>query len=196
MNGISTGKLKMWLVILVSLCSFSSFAQDDLPVDGEPRPGKQKSSRNRDGSSPFKDKLFTGGDLGLQFGNVTIVNISPILGYWITQDQFAAGVGTTYQYYNYPAYNFSTSIYGGNVFSRYYFGEYIFAHGEYELLNVEAFDGFHERVFVPGLLAGGGYRQELGERSTLVFLILYNFSESYYTPYRNPVIRAGINIGI
>jgi hypothetical protein len=184
------------MVIFVSLCSLAAMAQDDLPIDGESLPGKKKHKKDHSKNSLFTDRLFTGGDLGVQFGSITAVNVSPILGYWITKDKFAAGVGATYQYFNYKSYNFTTSIYGGNLFSRYYFGESFFAHGEYELLNVEAFDGFHERVFVPGLLAGGGYRQDLGERASFVFMLLYNFSESYYTPYRNPVIRAGVNIGI
>lgn len=183
------------MVMCVSLLALSCFAQDDLPVDG-PRDHKQKQKDKDPEKTPFSERLFTGGDLALNFGTVTLVNVSPILGYWVTEEKYAVGVGAVYQYYNNHLYQFTTSVYGGNVFNRYYFGENFFLHGEYELLNVEAFDGFHDRVWVPGLLGGGGYHQPLGDRSAFTVMVLYNFTKSNYTPYRNPVIRAGVNIGL
>ena len=59
----------------------------------------------------FKDRLFFGGGFGLTVGSVTHVDISPMVGYRIT-DRFSAGIGLSYQYYKYPAYNIKTSIYG------------------------------------------------------------------------------------
>lgn len=142
------------------------------------------------------DRMFTGGNLGAQFGTVTFIEVSPLLGYRIT-DKISAGIGATYQYYRYrdKLYNFETNVYGGRVFGRYLFTDYLFGHAEYEYLNLEAFDFRRRRVDVGSLLAGGGYFQRIGNNSGIMAMILYNFTESVYTPYTNPIIRVGFNIG-
>lgn len=150
-----------------------------------------------------KERLFTGGGLGFQFGTETIIEISPILGYKVT-DRFFAGIGAKYQYYRYhdKFYDFSTSIYGGSIFSRYLVLENLFAHGEIELINYDSklLDPFQittkdPRINVTAYLLGGGYRQRVGGNSYLNFLILWNFNESIYTIYSNPIIRIGVDIG-
>lgn len=146
----------------------------------------------------FLDKVFVGGNMGLQFGTVTFIDVSPLVGYRIN-DQLSVGVGATYQYYHYKdkVYDLETNVYGGRIFGRYFFTDYLFAHGEYEYLNLEAFDFFpRRRVDVGSLLGGVGYFQRFGRNSGLVAMILYNFTESVYTPYSNPIIRVGINIGL
>lgn len=145
-----------------------------------------------------KERVFVGGNVGLQFGTATFLDVSPLVGYRIT-DRFQAGVGCTYQYFRYraPAYVFETNVYGARVFSRYFFVENFFAHSEYEVLNLEAFDIFpSQRVNVGSLLAGGGYIQRWGRNSGVMIMILYNFTESYYTPYQNPIIRVGMMFGL
>lgn len=146
----------------------------------------------------FLDRVFVGGNLGLQFGTVTFAEISPLVGYRLT-DKISVGVGVTYQYYHYQDryYNFQTNVYGGRVFGRYFFTNNLFAHAEYEYLNLEAFDFFpRRRVDVESFLAGGGYIQRFGRNSGIVAMVLYNFTESVYTPYSNPIIRIGLNIGL
>jgi len=143
------------------------------------------------------DRMFFGGNLGLQFGTVTFIDVSPLVGYRIT-DKISAGIGVTYQYYHYKdkVYDFETNVYGGRVFGRYFFTDYLFGHAEYEYLNLEAFDFFpRRRVDVGSFLAGGGYFQRFGQISGFMIMLLYNFTESVYTPYTNPIIRIGINIG-
>ena len=155
----------------------------------------------------FQDRLFTGGGLGLQFGTVTFIEISPILGYMLT-DNIAVGVGVTYNYYEDKRFDpvFSTNIFGGSAFARYYFLdsflEKIFLHAEYEILNFEALlvnaYGFRSknRIYVSGFLVGGGYREPIGARSFLSLTILWDVIEDINSPYVNPVLRAGVNIGI
>ena len=183
-------KYRITLTIIVSLLlmNMNSIAQDN---------GKQTSN--------FTNRLFTGGSIGLQFGTQTMIEASPILGYKINKN-FAAGIGVTYQYYrlNYYGNILKTSIYGGSVFTRYYFLENFFLHGEYEALNVETafFDPGHfyhkeERYWVGSVLAGGGYRQFIGENSSFNIMILYNFNDTPYSPYTSPLIyRVGIDIGL
>lgn len=143
------------------------------------------------------DRLFTGGNLGVQFGTVTFVDVSPLLGYKITE-KISAGIGATYQYYHYKDryYDFATNVYGGRVFGRYLFTDFLFGHIEYEYLNLEAFDFQRRRVDVGSLMAGAGYIQRVGDHVAVIAMILYNFTESVYTPYQNPIIRVGVNIGI
>lgn len=146
----------------------------------------------------FWDKVFVGGNLGLQFGTSTFIDISPLAGYRFT-DKISGGFGATYQYFHYrdALYNLETNVYGGRIFGRYLFTDNIFGHAEYEYLNLEAFDFFpSRRVDVTSLLGGVGYIQRFGRNSSIVAMVLYNFTESIYTPYNNPIIRIGVNIGL
>jgi hypothetical protein len=171
-------------IIIVVFFVFSMNAQDSTMIRKHP-PKKN-----------FKDRLFTGGNIGLQFGTVTFIDVSPLIGYRIT-DKISAGVGATYQYYRYKDrfYDFSTNVYGGRVFGRYFFTEYLFGHAEYEYLNLEAFDFFRRRVDVNSVLVGAGYFQRFSENSGVTAMLLYNFTEDRYTPYINPIFRIGFNIG-
>jgi len=175
------------LILFTLLSSVQVFSQDTIP---KKRPIPRESAFSW-------DKFFVGGNLGLQFGTVTFIDISPLIGYRFTE-KFSAGTGITYRYYSYndKTYNFSTSVYGGRVFGRYFILENLFAHTEYESLSLERFDLRNKRIIVNSLLAGGGYRQALGERSFIELLALWNFNESVYSPYTNPIIRVGFNIGL
>ena len=178
-------KLKIKLLLFVVLLSLNGIAQDSTMIRKHP-PEKN-----------FWDKVYFGGNFGLQFGTSTFIDLSPLMGYRIT-DKFSAGVGVTYQYYHYKDryYDLATNVYGGRIFGRYMFTDNLFGHAEYEYLNLEAFDFFpRRRVDVGSLLVGGGYIQRIGPNSAMVAMILYNLTESAYTPYQNPIIRIGFNIG-
>lgn len=166
------------------------------------------ASAQEDGGFKFeKSRLFTGGNLGLQFGTYTVIDVSPVIGYFIT-DKVSLGTGVTYQYYSYkdkvyPAYDFKTNIYGVKLFSRFYIIPSVFAHAEYEALNLETayFDPSHlrhlsDRFWVHSVLLGGGYRQAIGEYSSINIMLLYNINETVDSPYRNPIIRMGFDIGL
>lgn len=155
--------------------------------------------------TPFKDRFYFGGNLGLQFGSATYIDLSPLVGYKISE-QFSAGVGATYIYYNVKenAYNYKyeTSIYGGRVFARYHFMENLFAHAETELLNMDVPEKISGptnyrlvRDNIVSVLGGGGYAQPIGARSALIVMLLWNFTEEQYSPYENPIFRVGFNAG-
>lgn len=184
-------KRKPALIIITALAlslSVRVSAQED---------NKEKSS------GKFSDRLVTGGNFGFQFGTVTFIDISPIIGYIIT-DKFLAGAGIKYQFEKdkrfIPALKIST--YGGSIFSRYYILDNIYLHAEYEFLNLEPiyidYAGNYyigNRIWIGSPLAGAGYRQAVGRKSSFDILLLYNFNETPYTPYNNPVIRAGVTLG-
>ncbi len=144
----------------------------------------------------FKDRIYWGGNVGAQFGNFTFINLSPFVGYRFTP-RFSAGPGATYTYFRDKAADFTTSLYGGRVFSRYLITDNLFAHAEYEMLSREIFNLQlkRERIAVHSIFVGGGYRQMLGKKSYMTVTGLWNINESVYSPYQNPVIRIGINSG-
>lgn len=146
---------------------------------------------------PIKERIFFGGGFGLQFGTVTQVEVSPIIGYRLTK-RLQAGIGITYSYYNdkrfTPAFDFST--YGGSVFSRFFILDNIFAHAEIEALNTEVFNIYLEtdRRWIDNYYIGGGFYQRFGPRSGVAITILYNLNyQNGITPSSNPVIRIGFN---
>ena len=146
---------------------------------------------------PIKDRFFTGGDLGLLFGNLTYINISPLLGFKVTK-RYSIGIGVNYEYLRIAKINYSASIYGGRIFNQFLIIENLFAHVEYALLNIEVQTGAFEteRRWFGLPLIGGGIRQELFGNSFLDLLILYNLNDSYLLPYPNPIIRVSVNVGL
>jgi hypothetical protein len=46
------------------------------------------------------------------------------------------------------------------------------------------------------VLGGGGYRQAISDRLFFDAMMLWNFTPTLYTPYVNPIIRIGFNIGL
>lgn len=159
--------------------------------------------------APLNDRIFISPDIGLQFGTVTVINISPKAGYRITE-KLAAGLGLTYIYlndkrYKSIGYTNESNIYGGSIFAQYQLIEQLRAYTEYEALSLETYDSnifnatgkiVTRREFVPSLLAGGGYSQSMGGNSSLVLMILYNLLDGPKSIYSNPVIRVGFNIGL
>jgi hypothetical protein len=175
--------------VLFVLITLSTSAQE------KPKPKPQ---------SDFWERIYFGGNFGLNFGtNFTVVEVSPIIGYKITEE-LSAGIGITYIYYKekIPAYNFTyeTSIYGGNIFARYFFVENLFAHVEPGALNLDVPAPFYpytlSREWVANFFVGGGYRAEIGSNSSLLFMLLYDVIDDPNSPYQNPVIRVGFGIGL
>ncbi len=79
----------------------------------------------------------------------------------------------------------------------------LFAHAEYELLNLEKiyYDSYYNvikagRENVESYLVGGGYCQPIGRNSYFTIIILWNLNETALSPYTNPIIRAGMDFGL
>ncbi len=184
--------------LLISVAANAQYYDSTYSQKKQPKQRSQQQKSSDDNTGFDKDKLFFGGGLGLSFGNPNYFDIAPIVGYKITE-RVSAGVGITYQYYdyNYGTYNFSTNVYGGSVFARYYFTKNLFAHGEIEYLNLADFNNIDKRIGVESVLGGGGYIQRISNNAGIVAMVLYNFTQSEYSPYASPIIfRLGLNIGI
>jgi hypothetical protein len=145
----------------------------------------------------LRERLFFNGNFGLSLGNrQTYIEVSPLIGYRFTP-RLSAGLGPIYRYYEIQNSStaFAENQFGMRVFSRFTIIPNLFAHAEYEVLNLTAYDRIVEpRIYIHSVLVGGGYIQSIG-RGAVFMMVLYNLNETYYTPYQNPIIRAGVNIG-
>lgn len=108
-----------------------------------------------------KERTTFGGNVGFSFGQTTVVNISPRIGYYVT-DQFVPGIALTYQYYKRD--NYTDTRYGGSAFARYFIMDELFVQAESEMLKTnvltEARDGitYIERKWINSTMVGGGYK--------------------------------------
>jgi hypothetical protein len=188
-------------ILTITVLLFFSFA-----IQGQEKKQEKKEEPKK---SKKWNNFVLGGNIGLQFGTVTYIDISPIVGYYITP-RLLTGVGLTYQYFN-DSYStgYSTHIFGGRTFTNYALVEHIgrnlriksditiFVHAEYEALNIgrdftKAKNvGATKRFWLNGILLGGGIRKPIGKRSSFNFAVLYNILADSRTPYDNPIVRIG-----
>jgi hypothetical protein len=162
----------------------------------------------------FSERLVYGGNFGLAFGDQTLIDLSPTIGYRLS-NQFTIGTGISYKYSQIKDYtldmnsgkwyDYSSNVIGGSFWARYHIIENVFAHVEVEQLqinyNYTSVNGseptkIKDNAGVTSVLVGGGYRQPLGNRVYFNILLLYNLNETDFSPYKNPIIRAGISIGM
>jgi hypothetical protein len=182
--------MRRLLTIIVVLFSVQCFSQTDIQDDYSY-------------SLPYKNSYFTGGSLGMQFGSVVMIDVSPQIGYY-PLEHIAIGAGFTYQYISDRRYapRVDIHVYGGRAFTRLYLPlfESLFAHLEYEYMayrtNMFNINGDMEWIKMNNFLAGAGYRQRIGGRSAINLMLLWNFNESEYSLYSNPVFRIGADIGL
>jgi hypothetical protein len=152
---------------------------------------------------PIRERLFYGGSFGLQFGTITNIEVSPVIGFWVLP-RIAVAAGPSFQWYKNP-YE-STIIYGGRTFVNLYLIQDlnniipvglnmgIFAHGEYEGLSIEksiltGMPGDEGRLIYDAFLIGPGISQMTGRRSSMNISVLWCFTNELYDLYSNPVIR-------
>lgn len=160
------------------------------------------SLAQRDNGNPDKlawlNRVGYGGNLGLRFGDITYVEVSPIAGYRVAPF-LMPGIGLTYRYisYHYSQYGtYANNVYGGSVWLRAYVAPMIFGYAEYETINGEwdpySFPGLRSNLSTT--FVGGGYSQEINRNSTYL-LVLFALSETAQSIYWNPVIRVGFMLG-
>lgn len=162
----------------------------------------------------FTDRLLFGGGLGLQFGTLTFIDISPVVGYRLTE-RLETGVGFSYKYYRYKDFYFDPTtgakddlkshMIGGSVYSRYHILENIFLHTEFERLRVnteELYMAGGQIVRNPihyninGLFVGGGLKQRISNSSYFYLMGLWDIVQDSNSPYSNPIIRMGILLSL
>lgn len=65
---------------------------------------------------PLKERIFYGGNFSLQFGTITNIEISPIVGIWVLP-RIAVAIGPTYTFYKFDP--IKTDIFGGRTYVQY-----------------------------------------------------------------------------
>lgn len=153
-----------------------------------------KSTAHRGGFDP--NRLIYGGGLGLSFGTVTNLGLSPVLGYRFT-NWFSAGISLGYQYmrisdqvsvlnYNtgyYESKPFVSNIYSGSVWAReVVYGDFFLQEEfEHNILSYRNYtsdqSGIHHNNVnygVPCLLLGAGYRMRMSDNISMIYYIFYD----------------------
>ena len=157
--------------------------------------GKQSANKSASENKGFDlDKVVLGGSFGAQFGDFTVVEVSPTAGYKLTEE-WIAGVGIRYIYVK-PRLAQSSSLYGASTFTQYTIFEQAVLHAEFEYLSLEDFANPGERIDFFSPLVGAGYRTSFGGSGFANFLILFNLNESDNYPYSNPIFRLNFGFGL
>ncbi len=159
-----------------------------------------------------KEKLFLGGNFGLSFGDYTLINISPQIGYRFNQT-LAVGFGLNGQYVSFkerdawtndPQHKVSQTVFGLNVFGRVYPVRNIMLQAQPELNYLFGKQIYYgppkqeyklDAVLAPSLLLGGGAVLPTG-RSELLITLFYDVLQNKNAPYgARPIFNVGYNVG-
>lgn len=189
-------KISVFVIISLLFVSFSSSAQFETTNDSAASQGVTKAPKTKAQPRPLKEKIVVGGGLDLRFGDITVIGVTPLIGYTVT-DKFIVGSVFTYRYFsdNRPTVNYSTSTYGIAPFARYNIFKGLFAHVEYEMLYGEYYYNDGNR-WVNSLLVGGGYGVQLGRAGFAGLYVLWNLTEDpNYPIYSAPVVRMSFGVG-
>lgn len=153
----------------------------------------------QDSKENSRDKWYTGGGVNFSAGNQFIaIGLNPILGYHFTE-KISGGVGATASFIITDFY--TDKFYGANVFGRYNITNELFAQSEFHMTNVldrltvVGEEILESRVWSPQWFVGGGYRSSVGNNMFVNITVLWDVIEDENSPYINPYIRGGIQIG-
>ena len=142
-----------------------------------------------------KENVVLDGNIGVQIGTVTVIDISPVLAYRFTP-KFIAGPGAVFRYYQVGSS--SATFYGWKFMSRYYPLQQLFVHAEFEQLFIPDLTNqsnvVNRRRAISSLPVGVGYVQSAGPTS-IYAMILYNLLDGPNSPYTNPIVRIGVTTG-
>ena len=148
---------------------------------------------------PTRERIFVGGNLGLQFGTTTFINVSPLAGFRLT-NRLSTGIGLTYQYFR-DSYFIEKPIsehrYGANCFLRFLIVPKFFLYSGYEVMiigNQSTID--NDRFWESNYFLGAGYRAQIGERSFFNLMALYNFNRDSYIYNQDVIFRFSIEVGL
>jgi hypothetical protein len=196
---------KFFILFLLNVIATSIvFSQDEGFYSGEEANTAKKEKKDGE------NKWIFGGQLGMQFGSITYIDIAPTAMYKVTP-RFLAGPGLIYVYENYKDYNYESSTYGFRAVATYALfsnleesinlnlGD-IILQVENEVVNIDRFyyDAYYnmqseDRDWIDNLLVGAGIYQRFGNRGGgISILLVYDVTQNYYSSYPNrPFIKLG-----
>lgn len=138
-------------------------------------------------SAQYGLSRFTfGGGLGLQFGNYTLINIAPQVGYNVNS-YFNVGVGVTYTHFNqkYDTERHKQNYLGLNVYGRFYPTSFLVLMIQPEINrmwrtveNRRSGATYSDDKIVPVCLVGGGLRF-----GPVTAMLKYDIAQNSSSPY-------------
>jgi hypothetical protein len=192
--------MKKLLLFVILVAAIGTFAHAQDENTNEKKKGFDKS------------KLFVGGNFGMTFGDYTLINISPQIGYRFNQ-YFAAGTGINFQYVSLkerdyytgqPVDRISQGVIGLNIFGRVYPFRQLMLQAQPELNyvfgKIKFYDGTPstniDASIVPSLLMGGGIVFPAGNGGFIIS-VLYDVLQKPNSPYSDkPFFNFGYNFGL
>jgi hypothetical protein len=196
--------MRNFITIIISFAMMSAVAQqspgDTLSNLTTPAETQAPSAQIPKAQEPWTKKIYFGGYLNLSFGKYTVIGAEPMIGYKITP-KLSAGLKIRYDYIKDKRYatSYTSSNYGGSVFTRYRIIPALYLHAEYAQYNYEQYYSAEdaERFWVPFLYLGAGYSQRLGGNTWLNFQILFDVLQSSKSPYNKwePFYSVGVGVG-
>lgn len=167
----------------------------------------EKKSSNSLSDLTFRDRIFTGGNLGFNiFQNYLFLDLAPIVGYRLTE-KLGAGIGLRYSLIRNLSTKENWSNYGGSVFARYKVIPQVFLHTEFEALQSYNYAGpnYNDRAMAYMWFVGAGYSSGNSSGLNFSLMLLYDLIDHVNSPYQNaylfgssglPIIaRGGVSIG-
>lgn len=192
-------------ILFLLFVSFQlTFSQTDSVYYGEQSPKRKPSSDRAPKKFNLKDKLVYGGfvmpgySVIANYGSIFYISASPNVGIKLT-DKLMTGIGFNYNYMSFRPKlggQYTSSLYGPSIFSRYLILENAFLQVQYEKLNQPNYSsGRAERAWVDYVLAGGGYYQRFSEHSGMLFSAMFNLTPNSNSVYANPIYQIGFVAG-
>ena len=197
--------MKHFLLALIFTFSSFSIAQAIDSVKAEEEIKAEVPQNNPTGES----KWYYGGNIGFSFWNdYFYLGVYPLVGYKVTPKlSLGAKIGYAYisddRYEPFPA--LKTSNYGGSLFSRFRIIPQLYAHAEFAYWSYENISSFNtlentyntERYWIPYLLLGGGFSQNIGPNTWAFVEVLFDVINDENSPYESgdPFISFGVGVG-
>jgi len=196
-------KCLLFVLLLIGFLFSSVYAEENTIT-------KSNTSSSQTTQPPSAEsKWYYGGNIGFSFWNdYFYLGVYPLVGYKVTPKlSLGAKVGYAYisddRYEPFPALN--TSNYGGSLFSRYRIIPQLYAHAEFAYWSYENISSFNtlentyntERFWVPYLLLGGGFSQQLGPNTWAFVEVLFDVINDENSPYEewDPFVSFGVGVG-
>jgi len=189
-------------IILLSLIAISTILPDSLDTKTDSIQTTQQTQVTQ--PQQTASKWYYGGTLGFSFWNdYFYLTVQPMVGYKVTP-KLSIGGKIGYSYINYSDVDIDTHNYGASLFSRFRVIPQLYLHGEfvywsYETLvfNQSTLSYESGRNWVPFILLGGGFVQQLGPNTSMFIEVLVDVLNDDNSPYEewDPFVSFGVGVG-
>ena len=189
-------------IILLSLIAISTILPDSLDTKTDSIQTTQQTQVTQ--PQQTASKWYYGGTLGFSFWNdYFYLTVQPMVGYKVTP-KLSIGGKIGYSYINYSDVDIATHNYGASLFSRFKVIPQLYLHGEfvywsYETIVFNQSTQNYEsgRDWVPFILLGGGFVQQLGPNTSMFIEVLVDVLNDDNSPYEewDPFVSFGVGVG-